>query len=410
MPRFEYKGRDASGGAISGTLEAPSVDGAASQLLNSGVTPIEITESRARPRTSLLDHYRKWRARRRPKLDDMILFARQLYTLMRSGVPIIRALTGLADNVDNPYLQEIIRELVTSLESGMTLSAAMGRHPHVFSDLFVSMVQVGEHSGDLDDALLQLSEYLEREKDTRDRIKTAMRYPIFVLVAITIAVSVINFFVIPTFADIFKSFDAELPWQTRMLVGMSDFMVTYWYVMAAILIGAIIGIRAWLKTPNGRLTWDRYKLKLPAVGIILHQALLQRFATAFSMTLRAGVPLTQGLTVVANAVDNAYVAQRIQRMRTGVEQGDSLTRTAGASGMFTPLILQMIAVGEETGAVDEMLDNVAGFYSREVDYRLKYLSSALEPILIVILGAMVLLIALGVFLPMWDLMAAARGS
>lgn len=408
MPRFDYRGRDRAGSAINGSVEAPSLDGAASQLLNSGVTPIEITESR--PRTSLADRYRKWRASRRPKLDDMILFARQLYTLMRSGVPIIRALNGLADNVDNPYLQEVIRDLVTGLESGLNLSGAMARHPTVFSDLFISMVQVGEHSGNLDDALLQLSEYLEREKDTRDRIKTAMRYPIFVIVAIAIAIAVINFFVIPTFAGIFAKFDAELPWQTRLLVGMSNFMVDYWYVLAVVLLVTVFGIRAWLKTDNGRLTWDRYKLKLPAVGIILRQALLQRFATAFAMTLRAGVPLTQGLTVVGNAVDNAYVERRIQGMRTGVEQGESLTRTATHSEMFTPLILQMIAVGEETGAVDEMLDNVATFYNREVDYRLKYLSSALEPILIVILGAMVFVLALGVFLPMWDLMSAVRGG
>ena len=408
MPRFEYTGRDQRGNAITGYLEAGSADSVASQLLNSGVTPIEISESR--PRISLAERYRKWRARRRPKLDDMILFARQLYTLMRSGVPIIRALNGLAENIDNPYLQDIIRDLVVGLESGLTLSGAMARHPQVFSDLFISMVRVGEHSGNLDAALLQLSEYLEREKETRDRIKTAMRYPTFVVVAIAIAIGVINFFVIPTFAGIFARFDAELPWQTRLLVGMSNFMVQYWYLLAAGLIAAVFAVRGWLKTQKGRFTWDRYKLKLPAVGIILHQALLQRFATAFAVTQRAGVPLIQGLTVVADAVDNAYVEQHIHGMRIGVEQGESLTRTATSSGMFPPLILQMIAVGEETGAVDEMLDNIAVFYGREVDYRLKYLSSALEPILIVILGAMVFVLALGVFLPMWDLMAAVRGS
>ncbi|MFP3874584.1 MAG: type II secretion system F family protein [Thiohalophilus sp.] len=408
MPRFDYKGRDQRGNAIAGYLEAASVDSAASQLLNSGVTPIEITENRPRP--SLADRYRKWRARRRPKLDDMILFARQLHTLMRSGVPIIRALNGLAENMDNPYLQDVIRDLVAGLESGLTLSGAMARHPNIFSDLFISMVRVGEHSGNLDMALLQLSEYLEREKETRDRVKTAMRYPIFVVVAIIIAIGVINFFVIPTFAGIFAKFDAELPWQTRLLVGMSNFMVQYWHLLAAGLIAGIFAVRGWLKTQNGRLLWDRYKLKLPAVGIILHQALLQRFATAFAVTQRAGVPLLQGLAVVADAVDNAYVEQHIHGMRTGVAQGESLTRTATASGMFTPLILQMITVGEETGAVDEMLDNVADFYNREVDYRLKYLSSALEPILIVILGAMVFILALGVFLPMWDLMAVARGG
>jgi len=408
MPRFDYKGRDQGGSAISGYLEANSADSAANQLLNSGVTPIEITENRPRP--SLAARYRKWRARRRPGLDDMILFARQLNTLMRSGVPIIRALNGLADNIDNPYLQEVIRDLVVGLESGLDLSGSMARHPQVFSDLFISMVRVGEHSGNLDAALLQLSEYLEREKETRDQIKTAMRYPTFVVVAIAIAIGVINFFVIPTFAGIFAKFDAELPWQTRLLVGMSNFMVQYWYLLAAGLIAAVFAVRGWLKTQKGRLTWDHYKLKLPAVGIILRQALLQRFATAFAVTQRAGVPLIQGLTVVADAVDNAYVEQHIHGMRIGVEQGESLTRTATSSGMFPPLILQMIAVGEETGAVDEMLDNIAVFYGREVDYRLKYLSSALEPILIVILGAMVFVLALGVFLPMWDLMAVARGN
>ena len=406
MPHFAYKGRDREGAVVTGRLEAVSADAVASELQNAGIVPVEIQETAAPAEGNAL--WARLRERK-PGLVDRIQFARQLHTLLKAGVPIIRALQGLADNLDNPAFARVLREVVRDLESGHDLAAALSHHPEIFDDLFVSLVRVGEQTGRLDESLLRLSFYLEREKDTRDRIKAAMRYPLFVISAIVVALVIINLFVIPTFAAIFEKFHAELPWQTRLLLTVSNFMIEWkWWLLGGAVL-TVLALRQYVKTPRGRLLWDRFKLRLPIVGRILHETLLARFANAFAMTLRSGVPLLQGITVVSRAVDNTWVERHILQMRGGIELGESLTRTAAQTGMFTPLVLQMIAVGEETGAVDEMLENVSEFYDREVDYQLKNLSSAIEPILIIIIGAMVLVLALGVFLPMWDLAQVVKG-
>ncbi len=406
MPHFAYKGRDREGAVVTGRLEAVSADAVASELQNAGIVPVEIQETAAPAEGNPL--WARLRERK-PGLVDRIQFARQLHTLLKAGVPIIRALQGLADNLDNPAFARVLREVVRDLESGHDLAAALSHHPEIFDDLFVSLVRVGEQTGRLDESLLRLSFYLEREKDTRDRIKAAMRYPLFVISAIVVALVIINLFVIPTFAAIFEKFHAELPWQTRLLLTVSNFMIEWkWWLLGGAVL-TVLALRQYVKTPRGRLLWDRFKLRLPIVGRILHETLLARFANAFAMTLRSGVPLLQGITVVSRAVDNTWVERHILQMRGGIELGESLTRTAAQTGMFTPLVLQMIAVGEETGAVDEMLENVSEFYDREVDYQLKNLSSAIEPILIIIIGAMVLILALGVFLPMWDLAQVVKG-
>jgi len=378
----------------------------ASQLQSSGIIPIDITTAKAS--VSVEQQLKQLLPKRRPTLDDLIFFSRQLHTLLKAGVPIIRAFTGLAENVRNPHFGEILRDIATQLESGRDLASSLAKHPAIFNNLFVSMVQIGERSGDLDGSLLKLSYYLDREKDTRDRIKQPMRYPTIVIGAIVVAITVINLWVMPTFARIFEKFNAELPWQTKLLIASSNFMQHYWPVLLVCLAAVIYAARRYLSTTLGRWRWDKFKLRIPIIGVVLYEALLARFATSFALTLRSGVPLIQGLAVVAQAVDNSYVGEKVQQMRNGIERGESLTRTAASTHMFSPLTIQMLSVGEETGLVDEMLENVAAFYEREVDYKLKNLSSALEPVLIVIVGAMVLVLALGVFLPMWDLTSVIR--
>ena len=338
-----------------------------------------------------------------PKLQDLIFLSRQLYTLMKAGVPIIRAINGLSDNLTNPLLIDTLKDVVHSLESGRELSTSLAQHPKVFNHLFVSMVKVGENTGELDGAFLKLSEYLEREKETRDKIKQAMRYPMIVFIFIIGAVVVINLFVIPQFEGIFSRFGADLPWQTKFLIASSHMMQEYWQHMLVIGTGFIFWLRHFLNSTSGRMKWDRLKLRIPLIGNVLYEAILARFATSFGLTVRSGVPLIQGLNVTSHAVDNVYIGEKIRQMRIGIEKGDSLTRTAASAKMFTPLIIQMIQVGEETGAVDDMLDNVSGYYDREVDYKLKNLSSAIEPIMIIVIGAMVLMLAMGVFLPLWEL-------
>jgi len=401
MPNFIYKGRNPRGELVQGRLEATTLDAVATQLLNTGVTPIDIEESEGKTESERDITGRLFA--QRPGLEDLILFARQMFILMKAGVPITRAMVGLIQSTRNPYMADALRDVLSSIESGRELGTSLSRHPEIFSTLFVSMVRVGESTGRLEEAFHRIFQYLELERETRKRVKSALRYPSFVLVAIAIAVVIINIFVIPAFTGLFERANVELPWQTRLLIGTSNIFVNWWPVMLAALIIGIGGFRYYITTDKGRYWWDKTKLRIPLVGDIIKRAILGRFARAFSMSLTSGVPLVQALTVVSRSVDNEYIGDAILGMRNGIERGDSLTRTAAATGQFTPLVLQMMAVGEETGEVDRLLAEVADYYEREVDYDLKNLSSTIEPVMIVAIGVLVLILALGVFLPMWDM-------
>jgi MSHA biogenesis protein MshG len=279
----------------------------------------------------------------------------------------------------------------------------MRRHPDVFSAFYISLVRVGETTGQLDEAFNRLFGYLEFEREVRERIKTALRYPIIVILVISAAVAIVNFAVIPAFAKIFEASNVELPLLTRVLIGTSQFFVAYWALLAGGLVLAIVTFVTYTGTEQGRYKWDRFKLGIPIAGSIILKATLARFARAFAIADRAGVPIVQALSTVASVVDNAFLSRRIEQMREGVERGESVLRTAVTTGVFTPVVLQMIAVGEETGELDDLLSEVADMYEREVDHEIKNLSTNVEPIITIALGVLVLILALGVFLPMWQM-------
>jgi MSHA biogenesis protein MshG len=264
-------------------------------------------------------------------------------------------------------------------------------------------VGVGENSGRLDLVFKQLSEYMERDLATMKSIKTALRYPSFVLIAITIAIAIINIKVIPAFAGMFEKFGAQLPLPTRILIGVSDFFVNYWLYLFAAIVAAVAWAHHYVNTPEGSRVWGRKKLRLIVVGDIIERASLARYARSFGLMLNAGLPLSNALELSARAVDNPYLGDKIRGIRTGVERGEGLFQTHLVSGMFTPLVLQMISVGEESGQVDALLAEVAAFYESEVDYDVKQLSDRIEPIMIVIMAGFVTVLALGIFLPMWDM-------
>ncbi|CAD7489601.1 MSHA fimbrial biogenesis protein MshG [Aeromonas dhakensis] len=406
MSSFAYKGRDSQGNAVSGVVDAANEMAAAEQLMRRGVMPTELKPGKAK--AAALD----WSLllERGVRLDELVVFSRQMYALTRAGIPILRAIAGLEESAHSKPLKRALHALGEDLGNGRPLSSSMQAHPRVFSSLFVAIIHVGENTGQLEEAFLQLANYFELELETRKRIKTAMRYPSFVLIAIGIAMVILNIMVIPVFAGMFAKFGVELPLATRILLATSHFFVHYWWVMLGVLLAMVFGWRHWVSTVKGKLTWHRWQLKLPIVGTIIERSLLARFARSFSMMLKAGVPLNTALSLVADAVDNAWMAGRIRDMRAGIERGESLLRTAGASGLFTPLVMQMIAVGEETGQVDDLLHEAAEYYEREVDYDLKSLTARIEPILIGIVAVMVLILALGIFTPMWDMMRAVRGK
>lgn len=398
MPLFYYTARNKQGTKLTGEMQADSAPEVARQLQQNGITPIEINLVKKSP-VSL-----SWQGRSETLTSmELITFCYQMFTLMKAGVPIIRALRSLIKSENNSNLSIILSNIIKSLEMGQTLSTALSHQPSVFSNFFINIIRIGENTGRLDEAFLRIAKYLELEKNTREQIKAALRYPIIVLIGITIAIVIASVVVIPKFATIFAQANVDLPWQTRTILAISDFMVAYWLTL---LIGSLmigVAIRLWLHTQQGRYQWDKFKLGLPIIGSIITRALLGRYARIFSVTLASGVPLIQALTDVAQAVDNAYMSTIILQMRNGIERGETLTHTAQASGLFTPLILQMIEVGEETGKIDSLLLQVAEVYEREVNYATKNLNVLIEPILLAIIGVIVLILAIGLFLPMWDL-------
>lgn len=402
MPYFAYKARNARGELLQGVLEAADSSGVANQLFNTGVTPVEITATR-KPVAAGEGGWLQRLTEEKVRSIDVQLFSRQMYTLLKAGVPIMRGLAGLQESATNKGFVRVLKDVRESLDSGRELSAALRRHPGVFDSFYVNMVRIGETTGRLEEIFLRLFDHLEFERDMRDRVRAAMRYPLFVVIAMSLALAVINIFVIPAFAKVYAGFGSELPLMTRILVATSNFSVTYWPVVLVGLIAAAIGLRMALGSSRGRHVWDRFKLRLPLAGPILQKATLARFARSFALAGRSGVPIVQGLSVVAQTVDNRYITSRIEQMRDGVERGESILRSATASGIFTPVVLQMVAVGEETGELDSLMDEVAAMYEREVEYELKSLSSKIEPILIGGLGIIMLVLALGVFLPIWDL-------
>ncbi len=407
MPFFSYKVRDVDGNLLEGHAEAFSAEVLAGQFQASHAIPISIVETKENQNLDI-SKYLKLRRKTKVSLDDLILFCRQMYTLNSSGVPLVRALRGLVETARNPTLGEALAQVVADLESGMELSGAFSRHPQTFPALLCRMVQVGEVTGNLDEVFLQLAIYFEREKETINQVKSALRYPTFVIVAIFGAVIFISLFVIPAFEKVFASAGADLPLATRILLSLSSFMQNYWYVLLVLFILLVVLVKRTLQLDRGRYLWDRSKLKIPLVGNIILRSTLVRFSRGFNMSYTAGVPLSQALGFTARAVNNSYVGEKIEMIRNGIERGDTLTRSATQTGIFTPLVLQMLAVGEESGSLDTMLADVAEFYEREVDYDLKNLSAAIEPIMIVIIGGMVLVLALGVFLPMWNLASIVK--
>lgn len=403
MPLFEYRARSPQGQLINGRLEAVSRDTVASQLLESGITPLVIEQvaDSALPMIRL----QQWLGGNKVEIQELVMFARQMYTITKAGIPLISALRGLETSMQHYLMKKTLLEIAEALETGMELSAAMRRHPAVFDELFVGIVSMGESSGRLEEAFDQLSEYLERDMETARRIQSALRYPGFVAVALALAIVVINIWVIPAFATMFARFNTELPLPTRILLGTSELFVNFWPLMLIVLVASIFGLRRYIRTPQGKIQWGRLKLRLPVVGDIINRGSMARYSRSFALMMRSGVPLPQALGLCAQVIENPHLGEKIQVIRMGIERGESLLQTHTASQMFSPLVLQMIGVGEESGRVDDLLREVAEFYEREVDYDLKSLSDKIEPILIVVMAGFVMILALGIFLPMWGMYA-----
>ena len=406
MAEYLYKGRSKGGELIEGRLAGNSSEAVANRLVHIGVTPVEITAAAAEHSAMTVDELWIRMGRGGPTTNDLGMFCRQMHVITRTGLPLLQGLTGLTESTHNVVLRAALLEVIAGLEAGRGLAQSLQQHPKIFPRLFVSIIKMGESTGTLDLAFLRMFEYLAMEQEIKDRVKSATRYPLTVIGAIMVAIGVITVFVIPNFAPLFEKLGDDLPMTTRIIIGVSDFAVNHWLLTLFLGGTTAAGISAYVKTEVGRYQWDRLKLRLPVVGNIVRNAALSRITRSLTISLQAGLPMNETLHTVATSIGNEYLSKKMSQLSAGIERGESLWTSAHATGLFTPLVLQMISLGEETGALPELLNEVADHYKREVDYDLENLSAALEPILMIAVGGIVLVLALGIFLPMWDMVGA----
>jgi MSHA biogenesis protein MshG len=403
MATFSYRARDAAGVLITGRMEAEARAAVAERLMQTGYVPTAIEPAWAfSPFQELSALFRRVRP------DDLILFTRQLETLIRAGVPLLDSLNILGKQGRTQTLQQIILAVARDIESGATFSDALAKHPHAFPEVFVSTVRAGEAGGFLDLALERLATLTEHEAETSARIRAAIRYPIFVVSAVGIALVVIVTFVVPKFALLYGAFRATLPLPTRIAFAVGKALQQFWYLGLAVIAMAVVAIRLALRDPRVRLWWDGAKLRLPILGPVILKLTLSRWTHILSLLVRTGVPILKSLDVGARAVGNAALSRSILAVAEAVEKGRTLAEPMARDPLFPPLVVQMIAVGEKTGELEGLLLKVSEHYDREADYAIRNLSTALEPILLVVIGAMVFMLALAIFMPMWDMVRLIR--
>lgn len=403
MPSFRYKARDKFGALIEGTVETATVEGVAAQLDGLGYIPVSIKEEKKGILSP--DFFVQFT---RITAQDLIVFSRQLATLINAGLPFVTSFDTLIEQTENPRFKMVIAKVKQDVEGGSTIADALSKHPKVFSDLYVNMIRAGEAGGVLDEILERLASLAEHEAETRARVKAATRYPIIVIAATAIAFVILLTFVVPKFIEIYANFKGTLPLPTRILILLNKLIKTYWYLIIGGIASLIIGVRWYINTEEGRLKWDNIKIRMPIFGPIFLKVAMSRFTRLFASLNRSGLPILQILDILSSTIGNKIISRVINNVSDSARSGKGLVHPMRVSNVFPPIVVRMIAVGEETGRMDEMLIKISDYYDTEVEYAIKNLSTMIEPILIVIIGGMVLFLALGVFLPMWDMISLIR--
>lgn len=401
MPDFDYKAIGDDGNIIEDVIEASHVGAVADKIDQLGYIPLSIKEHKS-------SEIKFFNQKPKVKHDEIVLFTKQLVTLIKAGVPFLTSLEALTDQASSETMKEIIRDLYISVESGKSFSEALADHGDVFPGLYVSSVRAGEISGQMDDVLDRMTVVLEHEKETREKISSAMRYPIIVVIALAVAFVIIIVMVVPKFAAMFQQLGAQLPLPTRMLIVTSNIFQHYWYAIIAVLGGSFVLFTKWKKSEEGRKQWDEWKLNLPLVGNLMMKNAMSRFAKMFETLNRSGLPILKTLDIVSDTVGNEYLGSVIKQVSAGVEGGEGITRPLKRTKLFPPMVVRMIAIGEQSGSLDEMLNKISEHYDLEVDYAIKKLTSMIEPILTIGIGIFLAIIALSIFLPMWNIMGLIK--
>jgi type IV pilus assembly protein PilC len=392
---YQYKVRDRTGNVTSGSLVADSEALVLARLREQGLTPLDV--KRQKRGIGQIEFGGK-----KVKLKQVAIFSRQFATMVNSGLPILRALSILSDQTENKELSRVLGEARLDVEQGASLSGALAKHDHVFNNLYISMVRAGETGGSLDSTLVRLAEMIEGEVKLRGKIKSAMTYPVAVVALVLLIMSAMLLFVVPQFESIYASLDAKLPLPTRSLLFVSDVFKTYWYMFFGSALAARFFFRRWKKTEAGREMVDSIKLRVPVFGSLFHRTALSRFSSTLAMLLRSGVPILQALEIVSETVNNKVIGKAINDVQLSVREGESIAKPLSKHGVFPPMVVQMISVGEETGQVDTMLEKIAQFYDQEVEAAVDALTSLIEPILIAFIGGAVGAAVVALYLPMFQ--------
>jgi type II secretory pathway component PulF len=400
MPTFKYRVRDRAGKAMTGTIDAPTMEMAGDRLYQTGYFPIAIEEKLASTSLNLAD---LWKRFQKVKLEELIVFSQQFSTLYKAGLPLLPGLRSLRDQTLNQRFKETLEEIGLQIEGGNTLFGAMSKHPDIFPVVYLNMIRAGETSGRLGESLDRYVTLADRELRTRQRVKETTRYPKIVILSVIIAFVVLLSFVIPRFAQVFAQFNTTLPLPTRIMIGINNFFQNYWYLVLSALVAIPILLARYIRTENGSFFWDRLKMRVPAFGRLFLIGALSRFAHTFVMLNKSGIPILQTLEITSTTINNVILSQTIEEIGRKVREGRSLADAMKESGRFTPLIVQMVAVGESSGTLDEMLIRITDYYDIELENAIKKMSTYIEPILTLFLGVVVLFLALAVFLPWWNM-------
>jgi type II secretory pathway component PulF len=400
MPTFKYRVRDRLGKAMTGTIEAPTIEVAGNHLYQTGYFPIAIEEESTSVSINLSDF---WKRFQKVKLEEIIVFSQQLSTLYKAGLPLLSGLKGLRDQTLNQRFREILEDIGLQVEGGNTLFGAMSKYPDVFSVVYLNMIRAGETSGRLGESLDRFVTLADRELRTRQRVKETTRYPKIVIVSVIIAFVVLLVFVIPRFAQVFAQFNTTLPLPTRIMIGVNNLFQNYWYLILPAFLLAPILLNRYIQTEKGRIFWDRLKMRIPGLGRLFIIAALSRFAHTFVMLNKSGIPILQTLEITSSTINNVILSQSIEEISRQVREGKSLADGMRESGRFTPLVIQMLGVGESTGTLDEMLIRITEYYDIELENSIKKMTTYIEPALTLFMGVVVLFLALAVFLPWWNM-------
>ena len=403
MPIYKYKIRDSRGKAAVGTLEAAGIDVARLRLSDMGYIPVALKETKAKDNWLSRNPFRR-------KVSDktLIVFNRQLATLFAAGITLLKSIRTLAEQTDDKKFRAILQEVAVDIEAGNSFSDSLAKHPDAFSGMYISMVRAGETSGTLEDILRRLAVLGEHEAETKAKIKAATRYPKIVVGALVVAVCILMKFVVPKFMDIFNEVELQLPLATRMLIFANDAFNNYWYIFFGAAGGIYLAFRSYASTKWGRRHLDKLSISVPIFGPLFLKIAMSRFTRTMATLNKSGLPILKNLEICASVSGNVIVAEVIDKLRESVRKGNGLADTVKESKVFTPMVAQMMAAGEESGELDSMLIKVSEYYDSEVDYAIKNLSSLIEPILLAFLGAGVLFLMLAIFMPMWDLTKMAQ--